>query len=185
PSGATYRVLVLPAVEAMTPRLIQKIAGLGDAGAIIIGAAPRRSPSLTDYPHCDAVVQQWGRRLAGKLLPPGPLDGPLYPYYAATANVLDSLGLAVEDFSTDAPLRYTHRTGPGWDIYFVSNTSDQPVAASAAFRSVVGAPELWDANAGTITGVHDFTPWRGRTTLTLSLAPHESRFVVFSKENGW
>ncbi|HTJ14208.1 MAG TPA: glycosyl hydrolase, partial [Dinghuibacter sp.] len=120
PSGATYKILVLPAVSSMTPRLTAKIASLSDAGATIIGTAPLRSPSLTDYPHCDAVVRALGRRL--KLIPPGPLDGQFYPYYDAVKTVLEQKGLT-EDFTTDAPLRYTHRTGPGWDIYFVSNTS--------------------------------------------------------------
>ncbi len=63
PGGASYRVLVLPRVAAMTPALLGKIRQLAAAGATIIGAPPTRSPSLAGFPQCDAEVQ----RLAGEI----------------------------------------------------------------------------------------------------------------------
>ena len=50
PDGMSYRVLVLPQVETMTPALLAKIKQLADAGAMIVGpsAPPRKSPSLAD-----------------------------------------------------------------------------------------------------------------------------------------
>ena len=58
PDGMRYRLLVLPQVETMTPRLLRKIRELVEAGATVIGMPPKASPSLSDYPHCDAEVQE-------------------------------------------------------------------------------------------------------------------------------
>ena len=56
PDGMSYRLLVLPQVETMTPQLLRKIAGLVKAGATVVGARPLKSPSLSDYPKCDQQV---------------------------------------------------------------------------------------------------------------------------------
>ncbi|HSU53424.1 MAG TPA: glycosyl hydrolase, partial [Candidatus Dormibacteraeota bacterium] len=65
PDGMTYRMLVLPEVETMTPKLLERIGDLVKAGATIIGPPPTKSPSLADYPTCDAEVRRltaglWG-----------------------------------------------------------------------------------------------------------------------------
>ena len=63
PDGMSYRMLVLPQVETMTPRLLRKIRELVEAGATVLGAPPAKSPSLQDYPKCDEEV----KALAGEL----------------------------------------------------------------------------------------------------------------------
>jgi hypothetical protein len=63
PSGMSYRVLVLPEVETMTPKLLRKVSELVKAGATVVGPAPVRSPSLSNYPQCDAEVQKLAREL--------------------------------------------------------------------------------------------------------------------------
>jgi hypothetical protein len=63
PSGASYRLLVLPARKTMTPKLLGKIKELVAAGAVVTGDPPERSPSLSGYPMCDVEVQ----RLSGEL----------------------------------------------------------------------------------------------------------------------
>jgi hypothetical protein len=63
PDGMSYRVLVLPAAGAMTPALLRRIEELVQAGATVVGSPPVRSPSLSNYPKCDAEV----KRLAGEL----------------------------------------------------------------------------------------------------------------------
>jgi hypothetical protein len=63
PDGMSYRMLVLPKVGTMTPRLLGKIKQLVAAGATVVGGPPLKSPSLSDYPRCDDAV----KRLAGEL----------------------------------------------------------------------------------------------------------------------
>ncbi len=63
--GATYSVLVLPKVDAMTPALMKKIAECAEAGVKIVGGVPRKSPNLSGYPKCDEEVAM----LAGRIAP--------------------------------------------------------------------------------------------------------------------
>ncbi|MCE5185587.1 MAG: hypothetical protein LLF76_05620 [Planctomycetaceae bacterium] len=70
PGGTSYRLMVLPHVHSMTPRLLAKIESLVKAGAVIIGSPPVKSPSLSDYPHCDDAVQTLAEKLWGGLSTP-------------------------------------------------------------------------------------------------------------------
>jgi len=65
PEGSRYSVLVLPAVETMTPETLTTITKLVKAGATVIGNPPRKSPSLVGFPVCDKEVQQLAAELWG------------------------------------------------------------------------------------------------------------------------
>jgi len=58
PSGASYSLLVLPKTNDITLELARKLRELVDAGASVIGAAPKRVPTLVDYPNADAELAQ-------------------------------------------------------------------------------------------------------------------------------
>lgn len=66
PDGMSYRLLVLPQIETMTPALLRKVKELVQAGATVLGPPPQKSPSLADYPKCDAQVQEFAREHWGK-----------------------------------------------------------------------------------------------------------------------
>jgi hypothetical protein len=73
PDGMSYRVLVLPRFDTMTPELLGKIKQLADDGATVIGAPPHKSPSLSDYPQCDEQVARlaaeiWDRDGDGQVI---------------------------------------------------------------------------------------------------------------------
>jgi hypothetical protein len=63
--GMSYRLLVLPERETMTPALLRKVRDLAAAGATIIGPRPRKSPSLSGYPACDMEVAALAAELWG------------------------------------------------------------------------------------------------------------------------
>ncbi len=65
PDGMSYRVLVLPELRTMTPKLLRKVKDLVAAGATIIGPRPLSSPSLNNYPACDEEVIQLADDLWG------------------------------------------------------------------------------------------------------------------------
>ena len=65
PDGMSYRLLVLPDSQTMTPALLGKIAELVEAGATVLGAPPQKSPSLSGYPACDGEVKRLAARLWG------------------------------------------------------------------------------------------------------------------------
>lgn len=70
PGGATYRLLVLPAFETMTPGLLGTVKSLVEAGATVVGRPPRKSPSLSNYPQCDREVESIATELWGGVDPP-------------------------------------------------------------------------------------------------------------------
>jgi hypothetical protein len=201
PSGARYRVLILPESETMTPALLTKITALINSGATVIGNPPKRSSSLVGYPLCDEQIKTmvskiWGSEDLpkaqeirnygeGKIIWGEALlkqSDHLYPQYELTARLLHQLALE-EDFSTTAPVRYTHRTSNDWDIYFLSNTSNSKINFEAAFRSVKGSPEIWDAITGKTQQLPNFSVTKTKTLVPIELAPYQSCFIVFAKEN--
>jgi hypothetical protein len=207
PSGASYRILILPNVPTMTPELGAKLESLIRAGATVVGTPPRKSPSLVDYPACDQEVVKLATALWGSLHPPGrqtvrpygegrliwggllsrldvtPSAPGLYPAYEPVAQILDGLG-AVPDFESPGPIRYTHRRTEDREIYFVANRSDTRVVTTATFRLGQGTPELWNPLSGSIRALPEFTHLGGRTSVPLQLDAYASAFVVFPTRPG-
>ncbi len=70
PDEMSYRLLVLPAVETMTPALLTKVRQLIEAGATVIGSPPKKSPSLSGFPACDAQVQKMAGEIWGNIESP-------------------------------------------------------------------------------------------------------------------
>jgi hypothetical protein len=201
PSGATYRLLVMSAVKTMTPALLAKILALVKAGATVVGMPPVKSPGLSGYPACDQQVQTMAKTLwgttgspehqmirkygLGKMIFGGALDrqiDDLYPDYNLTAAILKSMSVVV-DFETDKSVRYTHRTSPDWDIYFVSNTTAEPEKVNAVFRSVKGTPELWDPITGETRKLTQYSVKGMQTTIPLQFDSNQSYFIIFNKNN--
>ena len=65
PDGMSYRVLILPRFDTMTPALLRKVKALLEAGATVVGTRPRLSPGLGDQPAADAEVAALARELWG------------------------------------------------------------------------------------------------------------------------
>ena len=200
PGGTSYRVMVLPQVQTMTPALLAKVRDLVKAGATIVGNPPLKSPSLSGYPACDEEVQTLAKDLWGSLEAPadptkrtygkgaihwgGQLSpanqGPLYPAYDLTAAILKSMGV-VEDFTATGPVRYGHRRTDDRDIYFVSNRSGAPIRADCRFRVTEGNPELWNTVTGERRALLQFERKDGTTTIPMEFDAFQSFFVVFGK----
>jgi hypothetical protein len=71
PDGMSYRLLVLPQFQTITPRTLEKVVKLVEEGATVLGAPPDKSPSLSNYPDCDGQVRELAARLwpNGEMLP--------------------------------------------------------------------------------------------------------------------
>ncbi len=201
PGGSSYRLMVLPQVETMTPALLAKIRELVKAGATVMGTPPLKSPSLSGYPLCDAEVQAlvkdlWGSQDApqtatkrgygrgfihwgGEL---SPKDPPLYPSYNLTATLLKEMGLT-EDFTATGPVRYCHRRTDDRDIYFVSNRTAAPIQADCRFRVGQGSPQLWDPVTGEQRPLIHFERADAQTSIQLEFDAFQSFFVVFGEKD--
>jgi len=200
PGGTSYRMMVLPQVETMTPALLGKIRDLVKAGATVVGNPPLKSPSLSGYPDCDNEIQTLAKDLWGNLdAPPaatkrsygqgtihwgGELSpksqAPLYPEYDLTSALLKGMGM-VEDFTATGPVRYGHRRTHDRDIYFVSNRSGNPIKADCRFRLGQGNPQLWNPVTGEQRALHQFEQKDGTTTIPMEFDAFQSFFVVFDK----
>ena len=184
PSGMSYRVLLLPPVSRFTPALLKKIKELVAAGATILGGRPTKSPSLSDYPKCDAEVaalaaELWGEAAAaagartvgkGRVVWGKPL-----------AELLTESGLK-PDFASGRPeakCAWIHRRAGDSDIYFVSNQSKKSEIVPCTFRIAGKVPELWHPDSGKTEIAPAFSETDGRTTVPIAFDPAGSVFVVF------
>jgi hypothetical protein len=199
PGGASYRLLVLPAIPTMTPALLEKIAALVKAGATIVGSAPVKSPALQGYPASDEKIATlakmlWGTSNSttqqshtygkGRVIWGGDLETDLdnlYPKYNLTTAILRAMHVQ-QDFESDGPIRYIHRTTTDRDVYFISNKTAEQIDAQATFRSIKGTPQLWDAVTGNFRTLGEFKKLGGQTTIPLHLDAYQSYFVVFAKD---
>ena len=206
PGGSSYRILILPEVQTMTPELVAKIGSLVKEGATIIGNPPVKSPSLVNYPACDEMVKIlsdsiWGmsgipKKLTARVYGDGKIwwgdeltrdksynsDGEnsvnLYPSYNQIVDLLENEGIK-PDFCSSGSIRYTHRTLTDRDVYFISNRTGLPVKDTCIFRDGTLNAELWDAVTGEIRPLRDIVSKNGKTYLPVRLEPYQSYFIIF------
>lgn len=169
PHGMSYRILVLPNSETMTPKLLRRVKQLVAEGATVIGPRPVKSPSLEGYPGCDAEV----RALADELWGSGKILTGKTPEEALAARGVKP------DMKASRTLNWIHKTIDGSDFYFVANPSKGAINVTCEFRVVGRAPELWHADTGTIERAAVFGRTATTTKVPLRLGPGESVFVVF------
>lgn len=183
PHGTQYRILVLPKLETMRPGLLRKIKQLVEQGAIVMGPAPRRSPSYRDYPEADKEVGDLSASLWGKAGQTGYArigKGMLIAGGMGMQQALDLAGCVPDCALKDGdPVHYGHRRAGNTDIYFITNQSEKQVEVSPEFRVSRMQPELWDAVQGTTRALPAYTQTATGTVVPLRLEPNESAFIVF------
>ncbi|MEC3878465.1 glycosyl hydrolase [Parapedobacter sp. 10938] len=186
PDGLSYRVLVLPKLETMRPEVLRRIEQLVEAGGIVLGPRPVRSPSLSDYGTADQVIREIADRMWG-----GPDGGQQTSHAYGKGLVLDGLDMqealdkagVVPDVTLEEgdPVVFIHRTLPDGDIYFISNQADAKIQVNPTFRIAGKQPELWDAVHGTLRDLPEYTQKGAGTTVPLELDAYESAFIVFRR----
>lgn len=186
PHGTQYRILVLPKLETMRPELLAKIKKLIEDGAVVLGPAPKRSPSGESFPTADRQVE----KLAGELW--SGLDGRSVKAVKRGKGEL-LFGMTMEEalkhigcvpdcgLPTDAPVLYGHRSAGDADIYFISNQKDEMIEIRPEFRIRSRQPELWDATTGRIRTLPAYEVTAAGTVVPLKLYPYESAFIVFRR----
>lgn len=185
PDGLSYRLLVLPESRVMTPRLAERIKELVHAGATVVGPRPLRSPSLTDFPECDAQVDRIAREVWGDCDGQRVLRhrlGKGQVVWGITPEKLLAESGVPPDVRTFARLRWIHRRAGDTDIYFVANPTPQWVSAAVGFRVRGKPPEFWHPESGRIEPAPMFLESEGTTRVFVALGPSESVFVVFRPE---
>lgn len=185
PSGMKYRLLVLPQLENMRPEILQKIKELLQAGACVIGPAPKYSPSLSDYPAADRKVQALASELWGDQTESVRTIGKGRLFMPATSlqPVLEALNVKPDmRVNSGTPVLFIHRATDEGDIYFISNQSETPVDINPSFRVAGKLPELWNPLTAEIRLLPEFTCADGVTTVPVRLEGFESSFIIFRKK---
>jgi hypothetical protein len=186
PSGMSYRVLVLPPGDTMTPEVLRKLRQLVRDGATVVGPRPVRSPSLAGYPQADTEVaalanELWGGE--GKTSGEHRLGKGRMVWGVPLAQVLAEQKV-IPDFISGARsngITYIHRSEPGAEIYFVASRRTVAQKVACSFRVSGRIPEIWHPDSGRTEIAPTYSEANGRTTVTLSLDPAGSAFVVFRK----
>ncbi|MES2391597.1 MAG: glycosyl hydrolase [Acidobacteriota bacterium] len=207
-SDVSYRLLVLPPTNQMTPPVLRKLRELVAAGATITGPRPQASPSLVDYPAADAEVQQIATDLWADT------DGVTRNQHSfgkgttysglSLSEILLRLGTEADFVASGSPESapaWIHRRAGNSDIYFVVNQGDRPINMEARLRATGKSVQIWrpmDAsrsNADTQLSLSEersgnrqpglqpamYTRQTGFTTVSAQLATRESVFIVVSE----
>ena len=182
PCGRRYHLLVMPDTPFQSPHIVRKVRDLVAAGATVLSSKPKHSPTLTGFPasekevltiaeqvwgHCDGISVKSNRHGKGQVF-----DG------VSPVDVLDKLKVSPA-VNLPEGLAWIHRRTDDTDIFFISNQSGKTVCEIAGFRTAGRKPEFFDAEQGTITGVHGWTVEGEYTRVPLTLEPEKSVFVVF------
>jgi len=186
PDGMRYRLLVLPPLETMRPEVLRKIGALVQQGAHVHGPPPVRSPSMTDYPHCDEEVRSLANEIWGSMHGEQEWEnqyGKGFIYYGSgLERVLRRINTPPDVVCSDTAILWTHRRSAEGDVYFVSNQEHREKAVDIAFRINDRQPELWNPLIGDMEQSAIFESKEGYVRVPMHLDPSGSVFVVFRKE---
>jgi len=180
PSGMNYRVLVLPDTDRMTLPVLRKVQELVQAGAIVVGPRPVKSPSLNGYPACDQTVKEIADQVWGDC------DGTNVTEHAYGAGrvywgrpLAEVLQVPPDFESPVKSMKFIHRRDGDAEIYFVSNQEQRELIANCSFRVTGKIPELWHPDTGRRETAAVYVTRDGRTTLPIHFDPIGSVFVIF------
>lgn len=178
--GARYKALYLGGASSrMTVRMLERLAALAEAGATIVGNAPKSSPGLKDDParFAGLVNRLWaggrttvvgkGRVISGADVEQALADIAVRPDF---------------DYRTAQPadVQFVHRRIDQSDLYFISNRADSTQQVEARFRVTGKAPEIWHADTGK-TEPAAYRIEGGETIVPLDMMAGQSLFVAFRK----
>jgi hypothetical protein len=181
PTHNVYRLLVMPRGRRLSMASLERIASYVREGGVLVGepaiaptgildqAAASRFAALTQalWKDCGPQPHTYG---SGKI-------------FCGTDTRAALRALKVpQDFEDSSGLMdYVHRASKGSDIYFVRNTTANPIDSTVRFRVVGKVPELWNPLDGTIVAERHFKVEDGQTAMPLHLEAYGSIFVVFTR----
>ena len=179
--GIPYKLIVLPGIERIPLATMQLLQKYVRGGGLLVAtrSLPALGPGLVEGTRDTPGIQA----LAHELFETGLRNTRFVREEQSLSSVLTEL--LPPDFETGsaAPaIGFMHRKLASAEIYFVANLSNRPVATEASVRVTGLAPEFWDPFTGE-TATVSYKVDGERTRIGLSLAPYESRVLVFSKGN--
>jgi len=181
PGGARYRVLYLGGSSArMTLPVLRRLAAFAEAGATIVGEAPKESPAYNENgdEYRALVKRLWSGNAStevgkGRVIASRDVEASL-----ASLGVEPDLSLV--NGAPDSQVLFVHRRLDDADIYFVNNRQNRPETFEGRFRVQGRTPELWRADTGSVEPL-SYRTAGGVTVVSLEMDAEDSFFVVFRK----
>ncbi len=200
PSGASYRVLVLPDADEIDPAALTKIAELVRGGATVVGRPPVRAAGRPPLRGGDGerggtnpldarvrrlAVELWGgaeeRRSGDRQVGLGTvIQGT--PLHEVLSRWRPDFTWVKGDARTR--LGFVHRRDAAGDIYFVVNHNERQESVEGVFRVEGCEPKKWDPATGEITPLGWQVAPGGCTRVGLQLSAGGTCFVVFRRDPG-
>jgi hypothetical protein len=169
--GLKHPVLVMPHVTRLAPEVVEKLAAYvrGGGKIIAVGSTPSMAPGFVDAARISVRVASASRALFA--------SGPNVRVVANDAAVGAALGAALAPdlklSGSASDVGFVRRKLADADIYFIANTGNGEVKATASVGAKRAHAAWLDPDSGKLTraatGEH-----------ALSLAPYESRVLVLS-----
>ncbi|HTU45160.1 MAG TPA: glycosyl hydrolase [Bryobacteraceae bacterium] len=176
--GIPYKLLILPGIERIPLATMQRLQTYVQSGGLLI--ATRSLPSLGAGLLEEKSETAGINELSQQIFRSGSANT---RFVAADQDVGSALkDLLPPDFATGdaAPsIGFVHRKLTGGDIYFVANAANRAVHTTASIRISGLQPEWWDPFSGKSSPA-EYEMANGRTNIPLSLAPYESKVLVFA-----
>jgi hypothetical protein len=167
-----YPVLILPPTDRIPLTTFKKIEIYAANWSVIaLGKLPSLAPGLKEQ---DASAE-----IAA-------ISAQLFQSPGHKGMALDSVGALAEELHKALPpdvdatgqtsnLGFIHRKLDGTDLYFVVNSSNQPVSGNIKFRAVHATVESWNPDGGAVLASSAYNKSAG---IPILLAPYESRVFV-------
>ncbi|WP_032096199.1 MULTISPECIES: glycosyl hydrolase [unclassified Alteromonas] len=191
PSGARFKLLVLPDVTTMRPAVLAKIKQLVARGGAIYGPRPKQSPSLQNFPRADQqiteIVNELWQKVDGETVTQGQFGQGQVFYskaeYVDLGQIMNKLGQPADLAGLLKEVIWTHRSSDTHEIYFIANQSDEVVKVVPSIRlgKDMGQAQAWNAVTGHIRNIGQYQLKNNRFLVPMALQGLESIFIVFEK----
>lgn len=193
-TGGSYRLLILPGATKMSP-ISGLLSSFSESNLIELIASGATVMMMEEPIHTGGLYDTI-KVSKGNLLPSIEAaengisisigKGSIHrgPYYQRTFS---SIGIAPDFLSTDLDgkrtqgIASTHRSGDGFDIYFVSNQKDSAQIINLSLRVNGKIPEIWDPLSGKTRAATTWEIKNGRTELPVLLDKNASLFIVLQQ----
>jgi hypothetical protein len=171
--GVRYPVLILPGITRLPPATYRKIEQYALHGGIVIATRnlPSTAPGLLNAERDSQQIQEISQRLFRE-------KGAVGHFVEDEGQIGSAAATYFEPdviFSPKAPeIGFIHRRLSAGDLYFIANTSNQPLRELAKFRQTAKYAEWWDPFTGRVSPVANLSK------IEVSLRPYESRLIFFT-----
>ena len=176
--ASKYKIIILPDVTRIPLATLEKFADFANHGGILIatGALPSQSPGHRATASDNQTIQHLSQQLFS-----GPdAKGIVTTPERLGATLISKLPPDVAYSRTHSELGFIHRHLDGGELYFLVNTSNQPVSDTAIVRTDGLHPEWWDATTGRIGAATNTKSYAGATGISVNLPPYGTQFLVFT-----